>query len=87
MAYLTRKKSIICHSGVIISNDGDERIIHAQRLPDLYNVDRSLCIYVDKLDDLRGLRPEDLDSWIHLFPRSSGDYNKLPLIGEIEKEQ
>lgn len=74
-----------CHTGVVFDPIRDrEHIVRCGDLPNLYQVPRSLCKMIDSMEDVRGYNEEQLKEIIHLFPRSSGDYSRLPRVGVIE---
>ncbi len=64
-------KKYICFSNSVISSDGDIHFISARYLPQLYKVNPEECIIVNKERDLIGL---DLNNFIHLNPKSDGNY-------------
>lgn len=58
----------------IVAKDGDVHYVSAQRLCELYGLDRAECIMGDitRPDSLRGL-PKDLPRF---YPRRDGKYEK-----------
>jgi hypothetical protein len=64
------------HPGLVRSEtDGDWHHIGFEKLRALYGLKREDCILWDSLG-VWGYRWED---FVHLFPRSDGDYGTLPL--------
>lgn len=67
-----KKKKYILVGDFIIAGDGDRHYISANKLIDLYKLDREECILVDNYEQFHRLNIED--GLTVLEPRASGNY-------------
>ena len=69
-----RKKRFALFPGIVVSDDGDQHYVTAQRLAKLHGVRLDECIVVPYDPDREtGLAPVDI-TLQKLFPSSTGDY-------------
>jgi len=68
-------KKYICYGAPVTSiNDGQEHMISARKVAELYKVDPTECYFVNWDEGIfHGGKSED--SLIGLWPRRNGDYN------------
>lgn len=67
-------KKYMCHSGYVLSKDGDTHFISAYTVMRLYGLESSNCTLISNPHQLRGYSEEQLKSIVHLQPRSDGSY-------------
>lgn len=68
------KRKYLLHGGHVRSKDGDWHYISASRLIRLYNVSADECLIEPHNQELAERSRQSKD-FIHLYPRSSGDYS------------
>lgn len=69
-----KKKKYVCYSGLVYTSTG-QTFVSSFSLPTLYGIDPADCIMAgDPATAGERLRGLNLKEYIHLYPRSDGDY-------------
>lgn len=80
------RKKFVLVGDFIDSEDGSFFYVSPEALLKLYNLERSLCVFIDAKDALSGFHVGQ--NLIYLYPREEGDYREhlMEKPAEVEYE-